>query len=136
MRLYTDDVHDDPWHWVIIHRDDWVVTEYCEETGQHRSFPLELRTAPVKMVALIPQQPDLYPGLQPVYLPLSESMRPILVRTRSVVAVLDPTSPVPDPDPRQTIFGWQMTVDGHNFQSLMVLFDDGSAVLTDDRKRV
>lgn len=136
MRLYTDDAYDDPWHWVIVHRDDWAVTEYCEETGLHRNFALELSTAPVLMVALIPQRPDLYPNAHPIYLPLSDGMRPIVFRSRSVVAILDPESPIPEPDPRQTFIGWQKTVEGVNVQFLMAVFDDGAVVLTDDRKKV
>jgi hypothetical protein len=132
MSLYSLDVHEDPWHWQIWHRDDYVVDEYCEETGLHRNFALELATAPVRMVALIPQ----VPGLQPIYLPISEGMRPIVFRTRSVVAVLDPNAPIPEPDPRQTFIGWQKTVQGENVQSLICLYDDGSQVVTDDRKKV
>lgn len=131
MSLYLEDPFDDPWHWLVIHRDDWQVPEFDEETGQHHDFAVAISEAPVQYVLLIPQRP----GLQTHILHVSPDMRPIVFRSRQAVGVLDPNGYIPE-HVRITGFGWQKTIQGENVQSLVALYDDGSLALTDDRKRV
>lgn len=128
---YPEDTLDDPWHWLVIHRDDWQVPEYDEESGQHHDFAVAITEAPVQAIVLIPQRP----GLQPVVLLVPADARPIVFRSRQAVAVMHPDNYTP-PHIRITGIGWQKTIAGHNEQTLIALYDDGSLVLTDDRKRV
>jgi hypothetical protein len=71
--------------------------------------------------------------------PDAPGVRPILFRTRAVVARLDPSAPDPELPPRMTVVGWQRTVgrgrgkSARNMQTLLALYDDGSMILTDDR---
>ena len=128
---YPEDNLDDSWHWLVIHRDDWQVPEFCEESGQHHNFAVAITEAPVQAIALIPQRADL----QPVVLLVPADARPIVFRSRNTFLIFDPDGPVNDP-PRITGIGWQKTIDGRNEQTLLALYDDGSMVLTDDRQRV
>lgn len=134
MRLYTDDVYNDPWHWLVVHRDDWQVPEYDEESGQHHNFAVAITEAPVEKIALIPQ----WPGLQPFVLLVPPDARPIVFRARSVTYLPYHIEGQEDSFNTRlfTGFGWQKTINGHNEQCLLAIYDDGSVVLADERDRL
>jgi hypothetical protein len=134
MRLYTEDICEDPWHWLVVHREDWQVPEYDEETGQHHSFAVAISEAPVERVVLVPKKP----GLPPFTLLVPQDARPIMFRARMATALMFRYEGQDEALPVRlfTGFGWQKTINGHNEQCLLAIYDDGSVVLTDDRKQV
>jgi hypothetical protein len=124
----------DPWHWLAVYANGETMSEYCEETGEHRNFAL-IVACPPQTLALIPQYPERYGALQQVFVMIPDGARPILFRKRQAYEIHDPNGPVAQ-DPRTTVVGWQNSSNGRNQQCLMALYDDGSMILTDDRSRV
>lgn len=131
----------DPWHWLAIgvERDgttggerEWQLDEYDPGSGAHRRFlSVTAHAGRVTRIVLLPQYPERYPDLKPVVLIVPENAHPVFFRRRSVVAILDPSAPIPEPQPRVTALGWRY-VRGTK-EHLLLLYDDGSVLLTDDR---
>jgi hypothetical protein len=124
----------DPWHWLAVYANGETISEYCEETGEHRNFAL-IVAHPPQTLALIPQYPERYGALQQVFVLIPDGAQPILFRIRQAYAILDPGAPVAQ-DPRATVIGYQQKIGRRTVKTLLALFDDGSCVLTDDRKRL
>lgn len=126
----------DPWHWLAVGVEPdgvtaWQMHEYEPDTGVHRSFAAALEhLGAISKLVLLPAYPQRYPNLQPVVVLVPQGARAVFARRRSVVAVLDPDAPVPEPNARITFAG--LSVNGSD-EYLVALFDDGSAILTSDR---
>lgn len=125
----------DPWHWLAIGTEpdgasEWQMHEYEPDTGVHRPFAQALEhLGRLTKLVLLPQYPDRYPGLQPLVCLVPDGAHAVFWRRRSLPIILDASAPDPEPAPRITGIGWQHG----SVQSLIALYDDGSAVLTADR---
>jgi hypothetical protein len=133
---FAGDIHGDPWHWLVVYADGKPLQEYDADTGQPRAFAAALagvaEHGDIHTLVMAPQRV----GLQSYVVLVPEGARPILFRRRALPVILNPDAPAPELPPRLTVVGWQQTIARRNYQSLLALYDDGSAILTSDRDAI
>lgn len=123
----------DPWHWVAVYDSGEHLCEYSPETGEHRPFALALEhLGRITHVVMQPQYPDRYPGLAQFVVAVPADARPTFGRQREAYVINDPDGPL-NVKPRVTLIGWTRGKGRKPQQSILALYDDGSAILTADR---
>jgi len=120
----------DDWAWRAIYVDETHLDE-VDAAGTEHGFA-EVDQGRLVAFALLPRRAGLPTPV--VRLDPASGQRPIFFRTRLVD--VNPQTGAESNQRTITVLGWQRTVEGRNVQSLTALYDDGSAVLVDDRRLI